>query len=296
MIPDSAISMFNAANRSGGESLVRAAALYTQLKDTALTATDDLKNIDRVETVAAYLQGGMDPGQAIETLTFNESMTDAQKQTVKNMFNEKTEKADNAKSLADLFTEKFDPTIFFGGPDMPAHMVSEFESSVQLALPTVAYDLKTAQQKAFNQISSKYTPTKINGSTQVMPYMPSLPDKYVRAQIDKQLEKGASIQSDQLTIMQKRNGLPLTYQAWKQNDDGTIENLGRYNYDPKAINKKMEGDKVKEREERLEKGRKKQAAEIARKERRESERKRQQDLSDSYIKKRKAQMKGAPNL
>lgn len=239
---------FNMANITGGASLTDAAIRYTILNETNPVAMTGVK-AERVQQVAAYMQLGMSPADALESLSFNESLTDSQLDTKKAMFAGKDNMDKSTKALTTLFNESFNDFDLFstdtwGAPDVPVFMAAEFTAITEANLAKAGFNINIARRMAFNSIKGKYKPTSINGSIQVLPYMPQEPDELVRKQIKSQLGDGVIIQSDQLTENQVMMGNEVSYMAYKDLGDGNIEILDRYKYDSKAI----QATQVKEQE------------------------------------------------
>ncbi|MCP5060491.1 MAG: hypothetical protein GY937_27655, partial [bacterium] len=164
---------------------------------------------------------------------------------------------ESTEALGSMYSEAFGS--WFSTPDTPVFMAAEFAALTEANLSKSGFDIDVARKMAFNTVKGKYAPTTINGSKQVLPYMPQQPDQLVRKQIVKQLGKDVIIQSDQLTENQYQLGNELSYMAYKDLGDGNIEILDRFEYDPKAIQeaqakeqelaqKKAIDDAIKERE------------------------------------------------
>jgi hypothetical protein len=194
---------------------------------------------ERVKQVAAYMELGLRPAEALETLALNESLSPAQIETKKAMFTGTENIEDSKKALNDLFTESYGESWYnpFSGstPDMPIFMSAEFTALTDANLAKTGFNLDVARRMAFNSIKGKYVPTDINGSNQLLPYMPQQPSELVRKQITKQLGEDVIIQSDQFTENQFMTGAPLTYMAYRDLGDGNIETLERFKYDPQEI-------------------------------------------------------------
>jgi len=211
----------------------------------------------RVQQVAAYLDLGMSSGEALESLALNESLSPAQLDTRKAMVAGRDNAEESADALAKMYSKAFGS--WFSTPDAPVFMAAEFGALTEANLAKTGFDIDVARRMAYNSIKGKYKPTTINGSKQVLPYMPDLPDELVSKQIKKQLGDDVIIQSDQLTENQHMLGNDLTYMAYKDLGDGNIDILERFNYDPQKIQdsqakeqevkqKKILDDAIKERE------------------------------------------------
>ncbi len=256
VLPPSVNNAFNMANITGGENLTSAATQYNLLNETNPVAMMDVK-APRVQQVAAYMDLGMTSGQALESLALNESLSSAQLETRKTMVSGRENMDESTEALGSMYSEAFGS--WFSTPDTPVFMAAEFAALTEANLSKSGFDIDVARKMAFNTVKGKYAPTTINGSKQVLPYMPQQPDELVRKQIAKQLGKGVVIQSDQLTENQYQLGNELSYMAYKDLGDGNIEILDRFEYDPKAIQetqakeqelaqKKAIDDAIKERE------------------------------------------------
>jgi hypothetical protein len=238
VLPPAVNNAFNMANITGGDNLTSAAIQYNLLNETNPVAMMNVK-AERVKQVGAYIDLGMRPAQALEALALNESLSPAQIETKKAMFTGTENIKDSASALGELFTESYGTSRFnpFSGstPDMPIFMSAEFTALTEANLAKTGFNLDVARKMAFNSLKGKYVPTDINGSNQLLPYMPQQPSELVRKQITKQLGEDVFIQSDQLTENEFMTGAPLTYMAYKDLGDGNIEMLDRFNYDPKEI-------------------------------------------------------------
>ena len=238
VLPPAVNTAFNMANITGGDNLTSAALQYSLLNETNPVAMMNVK-AERVKQVAAYMELGLRPAEALETLALNESLSPAQIETKKAMFTGTENIEDSAKALKDLFTESYGESWYnpFSGstPDMPIFMSAEFTALTDANLAKTGFNLDVARRMAFNSIKGKYVPTDINGSNQLLPYMPQQPSELVRKQITKQLGEDVIIQSDQFTENQFMTGEPLTYMAYKDLGDGNIETLERFKYDPQEI-------------------------------------------------------------
>jgi hypothetical protein len=246
VLPPAVNNAFNMANITGGDNLTSAALQYSLLNETNPVAMMNVK-AERVKQVAAYMELGLRPAEALETLALNESLSPAQIETKKAMFTGAENIEDSANALGELFTESYGKSWYeFEGdtPDMPIFMSAEFTALTDANLAKTGFNLDVARKMAFNSIKGKYVPTDINGSNQLLPYMPQQPSELVRKQITKQLGEDVIIQSDQLTENEVMTGAPLTYMAYKDLGDGNIEMLERFKYDPQAI----QVQQVKERE------------------------------------------------
>jgi len=262
VLPPAVNNAFNMANITGGGNLTSAALQYNLLNETNPVAMMNVK-AERVQQVAAYIELGMRPTEALEALVFNESLSAAQIETKKAMFTGAENIEDSANALNNLFTESYGKSWyeFDGGtPDMPVFMSAEFTALTEANLAKTGFNLDVARKMAFNSIKGKYVPTDINGSNQLLPYMPQQPSELVRKQITKQLGEDVIIQSDQFTENQFMTGAPLTYMAYKDLGDGNIEMLERFKYDPQEIQiqqVKEQEAKQKAREEQILKEREK---------------------------------------
>jgi len=238
VLPPAVNNAFNMANITGGDNLTSAALQYSLLNKTNPVAMMNVK-AERVKQVAAYIESGLRPAEALETLALNESLSPAQIETKKAMFTGTENIKDSTKALNDLFTESYGESWYnpFSGstPDMPIFMSAEFTALTDANLAKTGFNLDVARKMAFNSIKGKYVPTDINGSNQLLPYMPQQPSELVRKQITKQLGKDVLIQSDQYTENQFMTGAPLTYMAYKDLGDGNIDIIDRFKYDPKEI-------------------------------------------------------------
>ena len=267
VLPPAVNNAFNMANITGGDNLTSAALQYSLLNETNPVAMVNVK-AERVEQVAAYMELGLRPAEALETLALNESLSPAQIETKKAMFTGVENIKDSANALNDLFTESYGTSWYnpFSGstPDMPIFMSAEFTALTEANLAKTGFNLDVARKMAFNSIKGKYVPTDINGSNQLLPYMPQQPSELVRKQITKQLGEDVIIQSDQLTENEFMTGAPLTYMAYKDLGDGNIEMLERFEYDPQGI----QVQQVKEQE-----AKQKAKVDAALKEREETEKK-----------------------
>lgn len=259
VLPPAVNNAFNMANITGGENLTSAAIQYSILNDTNPVAMSNVK-APRVQQVAAYMELGMNPAQALESLALNESLSPAQIETRKAMVSGRENMDESVESLGEMFSESFGTSWYESDPDVPVFMAAEFTALTEANLSKSGFDIDVARRMAFNSIKGKYKPTTINGSNQVLPYMPQQPDELVRKQITKQLGDDVIIQSDQLTENQVMLGNSVTYMAYKDLGDGNIELLDRYKYDPQSIQdtqikdqeakqKKAIADAIKEREE-----------------------------------------------
>ena len=267
VLPPAVNNAFNMANITGGDNLTSAALQYSLLNETNPVAMMNVK-AERVEQVAAYMELGLRPAEALETLALNESLSPAQIETKKTMFTGVENIKDSAKALNDLFTESYGTSWYnpFSGstPDMPIFMSAEFTALTEANLAKTGFNLDVARKMAFNSIKGKYVPTDINGTNQLLPYMPQQPSELVRKQITKKLGEDVIIQSDQLTENEFMTGAPLTYMAYKDLGDGNIEMLERFEYDPQGI----QVQQVKEQE-----AKQKAKVDAALKEREETEKK-----------------------
>ncbi len=246
VLPPAVNTAFNMANITGGDNLTSAALQYNLLNETNPVAMMNVK-AERVQQVAAYIDLGMRPAEALEALAFNESLSKAQIDTKKAMFTGAENIEDSAEALNDLFTDSYGKSWYkFEGstPDIPIFMSAEFTALTEANLAKTGFNLDVARKMAFNSIKGKYVPTDINGSNQLLPYMPQQPSELVRKQITKQLGEDVIIQSDQLTENEFMTGAPLTYMAYKDLGGGNIEMLDRFKYDPQAI----QDQQVKEQE------------------------------------------------
>ncbi|MCP4880605.1 MAG: hypothetical protein GY905_08675, partial [Gammaproteobacteria bacterium] len=246
VLPPAVNNAFNMANITGGDNLTSAALQYNLLNETNPVAMMNVK-AERVQQVAAYIDLGMRPAEALEALAFNESLSKAQIDTKKAMFTGAENIEDSAEALNDLFTDSYGKSWYkFEGstPDIPIFMSAEFTALTEANLAKTGFNLDVARKMAFNSIKGKYVPTDINGSNQLLPYMPQQPSELVRKQITKQLGEDVIIQSDQLTENEFMTGAPLTYMAYKDLGGGNIEMLDRFKYDPQAI----QDQQVKEQE------------------------------------------------
>ena len=237
VLPPAVNNAFNMANITGGDNLTSAAIQYNLLNETNPVAMMNVKS-ERVKQVGAYIDLGMRPAQALEALALNESLSPAQIETKKAMFTGAENIEVGAKALGELFTESYGRSWyeFDGGtPEMPIFMSAEFTALTEANLAKTGFNLDVARKMAFNSIKGKYVPTDINGSNQLLPYMPQQPSELVRKQITKQLGEDVIIQSDQLTENEFMTGAPLTYMAYKDLGDGNIDIIDRFNYDPKSI-------------------------------------------------------------
>ncbi len=262
VLPPAVNNAFNMANITGGDNLTSAALQYNLLNETNPVAMMNVK-AERVQQVAAYIDLGMRPDEALEALAFNESLSKAQVDTKKAMFTDAENIEDSAEALNDLFTDSYGKSWYkFEGstPDIPIFMSAEFTALTEANLAKTGFNLDVARKMAFNSIKGKYVPTDINGSNQLLPYMPQQPSELVRKQIIKQLGEDVIIQSDQLTENEFMTGTPLTYMAYKDLGDGNIEMLQRFKYDPQEIQiqqVKEQEAKQKAREEQILKEREK---------------------------------------
>jgi len=267
VLPPAVNNAFNMANITGGDNLTSAALQYSLLNETNPVAMMNVK-AERVEQVAAYMELGLRPAEALETLALNESLSPAQIETKKAMFTGVENIKDSAKALNDLFTDSYGESWYnpFSGstPDMPIFMSAEFTALTEANLSKTGFNLDVARKMAFNSIKGKYVPTDINGTNQLLPYMPQQPSELVRKQITKQLGEDVIIQSDQLTENEFMTGAPLTYMAYKDLGDGNIKMLERFEYDPQGI----QVQQVKEQE-----AKQKAKVDAALKEREETEKK-----------------------
>ena len=266
VLPPAVNNAFNMANITGGDNLTSAALQYSLLNETNPVAMMNVK-AERVEQVAAYMELGLRPAEALETLALNESLSPAQIETKKAMFTGAENIEVGAKALGELFTESYGRSWyeFDGGtPEMPIFMSAEFTALTEANLAKTGFNLDVARKMAFNSIKGKYVPTDINGSNQLLPYMPQQPSELVRKQITKQLGEGVIIQSDQFTENEFMTGAPLTYMAYKDLGGGNIDIIERFEYDPQAI----QVQQVKEQE-----AKQKEKVDAALKEREETEKK-----------------------
>jgi len=266
VLPPAVNNAFNMANITGGDNLTSAALQYSLLNETNPVAMMNVK-AERVKQVAAYMELGLRPAEALETLALNESLSPAQIETKKAMFTGVENIKDSAGALGELFTESYGRSWyeFDGGtPDMPIFMSAEFTALTEANLAKTGFNLDVARKMAFNSIKGKYVPTDINGTNQLLPYMPQQPSELVRKQITKQLGEGVLIQSDQFTENEFMTGAPLTYMAYKDLGDGNIDIIERFEYDPQAI----QVQQVKEQE-----AKQKAKVDAALKEREETEKK-----------------------
>ncbi len=257
VLPPAVNSAFNMADITGGENLTSAAQQYNLLNETNPVAMMGVK-APRVQQVAAYMDLGMTGGQALESLALNESLSPAQIDTRKAMVTGRENMDESTEALSSMFSGAYGS--WFSTPDTPVFMAAEFASATEAFLPKAGWDIDVARRMAFNTIKGKYKPTEINGSKQVLPYMPQQPDQLVRKQIVKQLGDDVIIQSDQLTENQHMLGNDISYMAYKDLGDGNIELLERFNYDPQQIQdaqakdqevkqKKVIDDAIKQRED-----------------------------------------------
>jgi hypothetical protein len=257
VLPPAVNNAFNMANITGGENLTSAAVQYSVLNETNPIAMMNVK-APRVQQVAAYMELGMNPAQALESLALNESLSPAQIETRKGMVTGRDNMDENTEALSSMFSDAYGS--WYNTPDTPIFMAAEFSALTEANLSKSGFDIDVARRMAFNTVKGKYKPTEINGSKQVLPYMPQQPDELVRKQIKKQLGDDVIIQSDQLTENQVMLGNEITYMAYKDLGDGNIELLDRYEYDPQSIQntqakdqeakqKKAIEDAIKEREQ-----------------------------------------------
>ena len=266
VLPPAVNNAFNMANITGGDNLTSAALQYSLLNETNPVAMMNVK-AERVKQVAAYMELGLRPAEALETLALNESLSPAQIETKKAMFTGAENIEVGAKALGELFTESYGRSWyeFDGGtPEMPIFMSAEFTALTEANLAKTGFNLDVARKMAFNSIKGKYVPTDINGTNQLLPYMPQQPSELVRKQITKQLGEDVIIQSDQFTENEFMTGAPLTYMAYKDLGDGNIDIIERFEYDPQAI----QVQQVKEQE-----AKQKAKVDAALKEREETEKK-----------------------
>jgi hypothetical protein len=256
VLPPAVNNAFNMANITGGENLTSAAQQYNILNETNPVAMMGVK-APRVQQVAAYIDLGMTSGQALESLALNESLSPAQIETRKAMVSGRDNTDESTEALASMYKDAFGG--WFSTPDTPVFMAAEFGALTEANLAKTGFDIDVARKMAFNTIKGKYKPTTINGSDQVLPFMPQEPDELVRKQIKKQLGDDVIIQSDQLTENQVMLGNKVSYMAYKDLGDGNIDILPRYEYDSQAIKdtqakeqetkqKKILDDALKERE------------------------------------------------
>ena len=237
VLPPAVNNAFNMANITGGDNLTSAAVQYSLLNETNSVAMRNVK-AERVKQVAAYMELGLRPAEALEALALNESLSPAQIETKKAMFAGAENIEAGAKALGELFTESYGKSWYkFEGdtPEMPIFMSAEFTALTEANLAKTGFNLDVARKMAFNSIKGKYVPTDINGSNQLLPYMPQQPSELVRKQIIKQLGEDVIIQSDQLTENEVMTGAPLTYMAYKDLGDGNIDIIERFKYDPQEI-------------------------------------------------------------
>ena len=270
VLPPAVNNAFEMANITGGENLTSAANQYNLLNETNPVAMMDVK-APRVQQVAAYMGLGMSSGQALEALALNESLSPTQIETRKAMVSGRENMEESTDALSSMYSDSFGS--WFSTPDTPVFMSAEFAAATEANLPKAGFDIDVARKMAFNTIKGKYAPTEINGSKQVLPYMPQQPDELVRKQIVKQLGKDVIIQSDQLTENQYQLGNELSYMAYKDLGDDNIEMLDRFKYDPQAIQdaqaKEQEAKQQKAIEDAIKEREKIEAEKLRKKEKKE---------------------------
>ncbi len=257
IVPSEVQGMFRANNRADGPALAQAAELWRYASSYAPQSLNDFNDneVDVIKQVAARIDMGVNPADAVEQVRRLDMMTPQQKVALKGMSKEILK--NNEQALAEMSNdqESFKTPWGWvpfkqGTPDLPMFMKSEFDASVESYMPQTGFDIKAAQRMAFNDIVKRYDKTDINGDYQIMKYAPKAPTEQVRSlvadtykgqlgEINAKYGRGLKfndikIQSDQLTEQQIQRGLPPTYRAFVITDPetNTMEELPRFKWDP----------------------------------------------------------------
>lgn len=258
VVPDEVQSIFRANNRADARGLVQAATMYRDAMKYAPQSMADFSDndVDTLARVAANMELGMPPADAVESVKMWESMTPQQRDALRN--NNAALEQSNVEVLKDKISDSpiFQGGSFFGMtygvPEVPLTMEAEFGAAVQKYLPTVGYSIPVAQQMAFGEISKKWTRTEVNGQAEIMKNAPNGPIEDIRAQIKAQYKgqmgnrkfSDIRISSNQLTALDLANGRNPRYRAYIITDPETqeIEFLDDFTWDPKAAaeNRKAE--------------------------------------------------------
>ena len=236
VVPSPVQSIFRANNRADARGLADAAQMYSDAMKYAPQSMKDFKDadLDVISRVAANIDLGMSPGDAIEAVRMWESMTPQQRAAL-----EKNNKIFEEENVSALETKISDSEMYQGGgifgffrgvPDVPPMMQSEYSSAVEKYLPSVGYSTQVAQQMAFQDISKKWHRTEINGKPELMKNAPQGPVDSVQALRDatyadsvKELSstygsdlstEDVKIVPDQLTAIQIERGDKPSYRAY----------------------------------------------------------------------------------
>lgn len=219
IMPEGIKGLIRSANRGNPEQLGSAAQLYNEGMRTARGSMDDLKGSDLVRDVAANIDLGMNPADAVQTVLDWENLSPARQDAVKNQLS--LVEKNNPAVLKELITgeDGFDTPFYRYSLDPPPVMVAQFDRLVEQYAPGIG-SIEGAQRKAMQQIKAEWSMTEVNGEYQYMRFAPANTQQ-VREDLDLAYGKGSQIVSDTRTELERQNGDAPTYMVVRRMGEQT---------------------------------------------------------------------------